>query len=514
MRSSLCAALLSLAGLPACQTPAPASVGTTFANVRVVDGTGAAARQTSVRIMGDTIAAVGDNVREPRDTIIDGHGLTLAPGFIDTHSHHTGGLLQSPDAAAAVSQGITTIIGGQDGGQPLPLAPTMDSLTRTPAAVNVAYYAGHNSIRYAVMGDNYKRVATTAEVDSMSALLRRELASGALGLSSGLEYDPGIYSTRAEVLSLATLTAHAGGRYISHIRSEDRDFWDAIDEIITIGRVAKLPVQISHLKLAMIPLWGRTDSLFRVLDAARAEGIDVSADVYPYTYWQSTLTVLFPKRNFGNRAEAEHILREIAKPDGLLIGDFAANPSYRGKTVAQIATARGERPALTLMRLIAEALAWENAHPNSKETSESVVATSMAENDIGKLYAWPHTNVCSDGALDGAHPRGFGAFTRVLAKYVRDDRAITLEDAVRKMTSLAAAHVGLVRRGTIVPGAYADLVLFDPATVSDHATPSSPHLVSTGIDGVWVNGRAVWRNGTPTGTHPGRVLRRAESVHR
>ena len=510
-RSAVALALMTIAS---CSLRPPAGNGTTFTNVSVVDGTGAPARVTSVRIVGDTIAAVGDDARFAGDTIIEATGLTLAPGFIDTHSHHTGGLLQSPDALAAVSQGITTIIGGQDGGQPMPLAATMDSLSATPAAVNVAFYAGHNTIRSAVLGENFRRVATHAEIDSMAALLRQELHAGALGLSTGLEYDPGIYSTRDEVLTLAKVTAAAGGRYISHIRSEDRDFWDAIDEIITIGRVAKLPVQISHLKLAMIPLWGRTDSLFRVLDAARAEGIDVSADVYPYTYWQSTLTVLFPKRDFGNRAEAEYILREIARPEGLLIGDFAANPSYKGKTVAQIATARGERPALTLMRLIAEALAWEKAHPNSKETSESVVATSMAESDIGKLYAWPHTNVSSDGALDGAHPRGFGAFTRVLAKYVRNDRVLTLEDAVRKMTSLAAAHVGLVRRGTIAPGAYADLVLFDPATVSDHATPSSPHLVSTGIDGVWVNGRAVWRNGTPTGAHPGRVLRRAESAHR
>jgi N-acyl-D-amino-acid deacylase len=486
-----------------------ATRGTVFTNVRIVDGTGTPARVGSVRVRGDTIDAVGDVQASDADSIIDGNGLTLAPGFIDTHSHHSGGLLQHPDALAAVSQGITTIIAGQDGSQPFPLAPTLDSLTASPTALNVAYYAGHNTLRAAVMGPDFRRAATQTEVDSMATLLRRELANGALGLSTGLEYDPGIYSNRSEVLQLAKVTAAAGGRYISHVRSEDRFFWDAIDEIITIGRDAQLPVQISHLKLAMVPLWGRTDSLFKLLDAARASGVDISADVYPYTYWQSTLTVLFPKRDFTNRSEALHILRDIAKPDGLLIGDFDANPSYRGKTVAQIAALRHEDAAATLMALIAQAQAWERANHRDPESSESVVATSMSEADIGALYAWPHSNVSSDGSLDGAHPRGYGSFPRVFAQYVREQKAITLEDAVRKMTSLAAAHVGLKRRGTITVGSYADLVLFDPATITDHATPAAPHLVSTGVEGVWVNGRAVWRGGRVTGAHPGRVILRA-----
>ena len=367
---------------------------------------------------------------------------TLA--IIDTHSHHTAGLLQSRDARAAVSQGITTIVGGQDGGQSFPLAAAMDSLTATPAALNVAYYAGRNTIRAAVLGADFKRTATPAEVDSMALLLSRELASAALGLSSGLEYDPGIYSNRAEVLALAKVTA----------------------------------------------------------------------DVYPYTYWQSTLTVLFPKRDFTNRAAAENILREIAKPEGLLIGDFKANQTYRGRTIAELAMLRHEAPAVTLMALIAQAQAWEHENHRDPESSESVVATSMSDADIEKLYAWPHTNVSSDGALDGAHPRGYGAFTRVPATYVRTNHAVSLEDAIRQMTSLAAAHVGIVRRGTITQGAYADLVLFDPATVTDHATPAAPHMVSTGVEGVWVNGRAVWRAGKTTGVYPGRVLRRAVSAQR
>ncbi|MGH7713927.1 MAG: N-acyl-D-amino-acid deacylase family protein, partial [Gemmatimonadaceae bacterium] len=414
------------------------------------------------------------------------HGLTLAPGFIDTHSHHDEGLAETPDALAAVSQGITTIIAGQDGSHPLGLAKVLDSLAAARPAVNVEFYVGHGTLRAAVMRDDFKRAATRSEVDSMAALLRTELAAGGLGLSTGLEYDPGIYSDRSEVMTLAKVTAALGGRYISHIRSEDRTFWQAIDEIIAIGREAQLPVQISHMKLGMIALWGQADSLIHVLDRARASGVAITADIYPYTYWQSTLTVLYPNRDFENVVESEKILRDIAKPEGLLLGAYAPNPAYAGKTVAEISALRGERPSVTLMTLIRDANAmrkdWEARAENGVVSGvvESVIATGMDKADIAKLLAWPHSNVCSDGMLDGPHPRGFGAFPRVLAKYVRGEHALTLEDAVRKMTSLAAEHAGLTRRGTIAPGNYADLVLFDPATVQDRSTPKEPHLTSTG----------------------------------
>lgn len=501
LRAALAAAVL-LAGCQAASGPA----GTTITNVRIIDGTGSAAVAGSVRIVGDSIVATGEIKPAAGDSVVDGQGMVLAPGFIDTHSHHDHGLFTTPEALGAVSQGITTIVAGNDGGHPMPLAATFDTLAKAGSSVNVAFYAGHGAIRAAVMGADFKRHATAREVDSMAVLLGHELEAGALGLSTGLEYDPGINSDRAEVLALAKVAAKAGGRYISHVRSEDRWFWEAIDEIIAIGREAKLPVQVSHMKLAMVPLWGKTDSLLGLLDAARASGVDISADVYPYPYWQSTLQVLFPKRDFDNRAEADKILKEIAPPEGLLIGDFEANPSYRGKTVAEISKLRGEDPASTLMGLIRESLVWEKANPG--RGSESVVATSMDEADIGRLLAWEHTNICSDGELDGAHPRGFGSFPRVLGRYVRDQKVMPLETAIRKMTSLAAGHVGLKRRGTIAPGQFADLVLFDPATVGDRATPAEPHLVSTGIARVWVNGLTVWRDGTAVASRAGRMLKR------
>lgn len=503
--TSLRRAVVAVALLSSCQT-ASGPAGTTITNVRIIDGTGGPSVAGAVRVVADTIVAVGDIKPAKGDSVVDGQGMVLAPGFIDTHSHHDWGLRKTPDALGAVSQGITTIVAGNDGSHPMPLAAAFDTLAKAGSSINVAFYAGHGTIRSAVMGENFKRHATAKEVDSMAVLLGQELDAGALGLSSGLEYDPGINSDRAEVLALAKVAAKAGGRYISHIRSEDRWFWDAIDEIITIGREAKLPVQVSHMKLAMVPLWGKTDSLFALLDAARASGVDISADVYPYTYWQSTLQVLFPKRDFSNRAESNNILQQIAKPEGLLIGDFEANPTYKGKTVAEISKLRHEDPASTLMGLIREAMVWEKAHPG--QGGESVVATSMDEGDIGKLLAWDHTNVCSDGALDGAHPRGFGAFPRVLGKYVREQKVLPLEVAIKKMTSLAAGHVGLKRRGTIAPGQFADLVLFDPATVGDRATPAEPHLVSTGIARVWVNGLTVWQDGKTVPSRAGRMLKR------
>src|SRR5690348_6921686 len=220
---------------------------TLIVNANVIDGTGAPGRAADVRVVDGRIAAIGHWTRDPRDHVIDAHGLTLAPGFIDTHSHHDRGLLTHPDALGAASQGITTIVVGQDGESHFPLATYFARLDSTHVAINVASYIGHGTIRSRVMGDDYKRPATDAEVERMGQLVREEMAAGALGLSTGLEYDPGIFSTRAEVLELAKVAGSSGGRYISHMRSEDRDFWSALDELLTIGRVTHMPVQVSHI---------------------------------------------------------------------------------------------------------------------------------------------------------------------------------------------------------------------------------------------------------------------------
>jgi len=448
---------------------------------------------------------VGDLAPRPGEAVVDARGLALAPGFIDTHSHADRGLFEHPDALAAVSQGVTTVVVGQDGDSPHPLADFFARAEREPAAVNVAAYAGHGTLRALVMKDDFRRAATGAEVERMRGLLREELRAGALGLSTGLEYDPGIYSARAEVLALARESAAAGGRYISHVRSEDRTFWDAVDELIAIGREARLPVQLSHAKLAMRGLWGRADSLVALLDRARAAGVDVTADVYPYTYWQSTLTVLFPERDFENRATADFVLREITPPGGLLMAQFDPDTSYVGKTVADVARLRGTDSVTALIDMIRESQALER---RTGAGTESVIGTSMVEEDIDRLLRWPWANVCSDGGLAGRHPRGFGTYPRVLGRYVRERGVLPLEEAVRKMTSLAAANVGIRDRGVVRAGAHADLVLFDPATILDLATPTDPRAVSRGVARVWVNGREVFRDGKATGERPGRVVRR------
>lgn len=474
------------------------------------DGSGAAARAGTLRIAGDRIAAVAyapeTLVPLAGEAVLDAHGLALAPGFIDTHTHGDEGVREHPDALAAVSQGITTFIGGQDGGSELPLAGFFADLEREPVAVNVASYAGHGTIRSRVLGGDFRRAATAAEVEAMRVLLREELAAGALGLSTGLEYDPGIYSAPSELVELAKVAAAAGGRYISHVRSEDRDFWAAIEEILAIGREAQLPVQISHIKLAMRSLWGEAPRLLALLDDARKNGVDVTADIYPYLYWHAGLTVLFPERNFESLEAAEFALREVAPPEGLIVARYLPEPSYAGKTLAAIAKERGEAPARTLIELIRMA---EALKAQGQQGVENIIATSMVEGDLEQLLAWPQTNLCTDGQLDGRHPRGYGSYPRVLGRYVRERGVVTLAQAVRKATALAADHVGIVDRGRLVPGAFADLVLFDPATVADRATTDEPHALSSGIERVWVNGTVVFAGGRATGARPGRVLRRA-----
>jgi N-acyl-D-amino-acid deacylase len=482
-----------------------AAVSTLIVHAAVYDGTGAPPRAAAVRIEGERIAAIGDLEARPGETVVDATGLALAPGFIDTHSHADGELFDHLDALAATNQGITTVIVGQDGDGPYPLADFFARLARTPAAINVASYAGHGTLRAAVMGDDYRRAASHVEVGRMRELLAGEMAAGALGLSTGLEYDPGIYSDPKEVVALAKVAAAHGGRYISHVRSEDRYFWSAIDEIVDIGRKARLPVQVSHIKLAMTSLWGKAPELLSRLDAARRAGIDVTADIYPYVAWHSDLTVLFPKRDFEDLDEARLVVKEIVPPDGLLLTQFDPHPEWVGRTLAQIAAERNAAPAETLLELI------HMSQARRKETGDAgdaIIGTSMTEPDIEKLMAWPHTNICTDGSLDGEHPRGYGSFTRVLGRYVRERKVMPLEEAVHKMSALAAAHMGLVDRGSVREGMAADLVLFDPAAVTDRATMSEPHAISDGVRSVWVNGAVVYADGRATDRRPGVALKR------
>jgi N-acyl-D-amino-acid deacylase len=354
------------------------------------------------------------------------------------------------------------------------------------------------------MGEDSKRKASVEEIEAMRTLLLEELGAGALGLSTGLEYEPGIYSATGEVLTLAQAVADRGGRYISHMRSEDRFIWDAVEEIIEIGSATGMPVQISHMKLAAKGLWGESARLLERLNAARAEGVNITADVYPYEYWQSTMWVLLPDRNADNLEEIEFVLEELTPADGIIFMDFAANPDYVNKSVAEIARERGTSEVQTFSDLLKESDAWSRA--NGGANAETIMGRSMSDADIAAFLAWPHSNICSDGGFTG-HPRGHGAFPRVLARYVREQGIMSLEEAIVAMTSRAAEHLGLRDRGRIAPGMKADLVLFDPATIQDNAGIRDGQVLSTGVAKVWVNGELVLDDGGATAAKPGAVLR-------
>ena len=466
-------------------------------NGTIVDGTGHSRFQGDIALNGNLITVIGI-VNGAGKKEIDAKGKIVAPGFIDTHSHHDFGIFEKPDALAAVSQGITTLFIGQDGFSNQPLTDFTRKLRRKPVAVNIASFSGHNSLRKIVLGKDFKRPAVKSEIEKMSELLDSDMNAGAWGLSSGLEYDPGIYSNTEEVIALARIAAEKGGRYISHIRSEDRYFWEAVDEIIAIGKKTGVAVQISHIKLALQRLLGKTDQLKAKLDEARSEGIEISADIYPYTYWQSTMQVLFPERNFNDRSEAELVLSQITTPSGIMLTQFDPNPDYVGKTLQQISEIRNEDAPTTLLALIAETL--------DEKTSESIIAESMTENDIIQLIKWDYTNICTDGGSDGGHPRGFGTYPRVLGKYVRENGWLNLEEAINKMTGLAAQNMSLKNRGVLKVGNYADLVIFDPETIIDRATPKNATAISNGVESVFVNGKTVYSNNSTTRYRPGKFL--------
>ena len=492
-----------------CSTASPAVLADTLiTNARIIDGTGSGALVGSVRLTDDRITAVGELTPNESDDVIDAGGLVLAPGFIDTHSHSDRLILTERDALAKIAQGITTAVVGQDGDAPYPLANFFGALEATPPKVNIAAYAGHNTLRDEVMGADFRRAASDDEINAMSVLLEQELAAGAVGLSTGLEYEPGIYSETREVVQLAQLTADAGGRYISHIRSEDRWFDDALEEIIQIGRATGMPVQISHLKLAMASQWGRAPWVIERLNAAREEGIDLTADIYPYTYWQSHMMVLLPERDPRDLDAIDFVMTELAPPDGIIFTHFPAKPDYVGMTLTEVAAAREQRPREAFSALAQMSIAHEEA---TGEMGDMMIGTSMRDDDIAAFIAWPHTNICTDGSLRDRHPRGAGSFPRVLARYVREQGVLSLESAIHRMTGLSAQHMGFAERGVIAPGRVADLVLFNPNTVRDRATTSEPFAPSEGIHSVWVAGERVLHEGEVSKTFPGRVIRRANA---
>jgi N-acyl-D-aspartate/D-glutamate deacylase len=495
---------LFILGLNTAVLAQPATI---ITNIQLVDGTGKPAFKASVKIVGNKIMAIGDLKPNKTDQMIDGNGKILAPGFIDSHSHHFGDLNKNRAGLSTSSQGITTIVIGQDGnGYP------MDSLTKwmqaNPVVSNVASYTGQSSLREIAMGENdLYRKATDAEINQMKLVLASELEKGSFGLSTGLEYESAFYSSKQEVLDLAKVTAEHKGLYTSHIRSEDLHMDEAIEEIIEIGRQTKMPVQVSHIKIANKLNWGTANLILKKLDEARKAGINISADIYPYTFWNSTLRVLFPGKDFDNLASAEMATKQLFDPNESYLMQYAPIPSYKGKSVTEIGIERNESPAQALMSLIKMAEDFSKANPNYTGGIEAIAGKAMSEEDVKVFMAWPESIICSDGNA-GGHPRGYGAFTRVLGKYVREDKIMPLETAIYKMTGQSADFFGFKNRGRIAVGNFADLVLLDPATVIDQANIKNSKALSTGIDMVWVNGTLVYQAQKSTGKQPGVLIKR------
>jgi N-acyl-D-amino-acid deacylase len=486
-----------------CIALAPNSSGYLLRGGTVFDGSGATPRVADVRIAGGKIAAVGRLRPQAGEVVLDVKGLFVTPGFVDAHSHADRALEESPELESQVRQGITTAIVGQDGGSDLPVEAFFEKVQKLRPNLNFATFCGHGSLRRKVMGDDHKRGAKDAEVARMQEMLEEAMKQGALGLSAGLEYDPGYYSGTVELIELAKVAARNGGMYISHIREDGtHGMLQALEEHALVAKTAGLPAQVSHIKLAVAAKWGQANAVLKWLEKKRREGLDLTADVYPYLYWQSTITVLTLDRNWESRDIWIKALEDVGGPQNVLLTKFTPDPSWEGRTLEELARAQG-KDAPDLIREIVR----KTHFPDSKE-SESVVVTSMSEPDLEAFLEHPQVMFCSDGAHGGSHPRGAGSFPRILGRYVREKKLLSWQEAIRKATSLPASRFGLKDRGLIRPGKVADVAVFDPSRIGDRATTKDPKAFSQGMVHVFVNGRPTLLEERLTHSRSGIGLRR------
>ena len=495
------ATALSLAGIfsgsAAASSQEPEISSVLLTNATIVDGTGTPRFVGDLLIENGLIAAVGKqgSLNVPTMTAqINLTGLVLAPGFIDIHNHSTASIFNAPLATSQLAQGITTLVVGADGGSPWPIKDYLSRIDDLRPAVDVATLVGHGTVRAAVLGEAFQRTATDAEIASMAMRVEQGMREGAFGLSTGLEYDPGFYSSTGELVALARAAAGYGGFYMSHMRDEEEGLLNAVDEAIRIGREADLPVQISHIKAGNASVWGSAPVVLERIQAANDEGLDVTADQYPYAAWQSGLSIVVRSRQFYNVDSVAAGIFAAGGGERLQIIGFDEEPELNGLRLDEIARRKGLSEV--------EAYIWI-----MKNGGSNLIGHTMNEEDVDTFMASRWVMTASDGGIGGAHPRGAGTFPRVLAHYVRDRGLITLERAVQRATSMPARRLGLTDRGLLRVGARADLVVFDLETVADRSTFADGTRLPIGVHRVWVRGIEVWANDAPTGARPGRSVR-------
>lgn len=492
-------------------------------NGKIIDGSGNNWYYSDIAIQNGKIVLISRTINASAKKVIDANGLIVAPGFIDVHTHLEGDEAKEPKATNFILDGVTTCITGNCGSSETDMARYFRFIDSLKLSINVAALIGHNDVRKAVMG-RANRDATPEEMQRMEVIVDKAMKDGAIGLSTGLIYIPGTYTKTPEIIALAKVAAKYNGVYATHMRDEGDSVTQAIEEALTIGREAKLPVQISHFKLSGQHNWGRSKVTVPMIEAARKEGIEVTIDQYPYTASSTSISTLLPddvladgqdsikarlQRPEIRKKVTDHIIARLKKRklkhlSYAVVAYFAPDTSYNGKSIEQINLLKGRKH-----KVKAEA---ETVMDIMMQGGASAVFHGMSEDDIKRIMQYPFNMFASDATIRTygfgmPHPRGYGTNARVLAKYVREDKVISLEEAIRRMTSLPAQKFQLKDRGLIKEGMAADIVLFNETKVKDLSTFTNPHAYSTGFHFVIVNGVLTVENEKHTGARAGIALK-------
>ena len=496
----------------------------------VYDGLGNAPVQTDVGFVNEHIVAFGDLSSFDAPVRLNVAGKAIVPGFIDIHSHAAGsnvsqsGLYRRTNAENYLRQGVTTVIVGQDGSSAYPIDEYLAAFDKRPIAINLGTMVGHGTIRAITMG-NRDRKPTPTELGRMKSMVDAAMKAGAFGLSSGLEYTPGAYAKTEELIELSSAAAPYGGIYTTHMRDEGGELLESIAETIRIGEDAGVAPHITHHKVIGNARWGNSNLSLEMVENARRRGIDAMSDVYPYTASSTSINILLPawsreggrqarlarlrdpeKRIFIRNDVVKHLENERGgDPSTIVVASCTWNRNHNGKSLADILTEQNKEVTL------------ENAAELAMELEEKGgcmgVFHSMSEEDVQRIMKHPTTMIASDGGIPNPnsgspHPRNYGSFARVLARYVRDLGVLSFEEAVHKMSGMPAARLGLTDRGVLRKGAIADVAVLDPSTIQDHATFEDPHQYASGVQHVFVAGRPVLMDSLVTDKRPGKVLRK------